>query len=149
LHWGSAIQLDGHSCTRSAGFWDEQLPDAEWVLHFLHAVGTDAAALPPEVAAALVALTPVVRRGRPAWQADLPLAELAAARFPKLVVSGGGSAGFEAICDDLAARIGASRRVIEGAGHEIQFTGPPINEALVTLWQRVPESDRLAGRLPA
>jgi pimeloyl-ACP methyl ester carboxylesterase len=55
--------------------------------------------------------------------------------FPKLVVSGGHSAGFEAICDDLAARIGASRTVVEGAGHEIQFTGPPINEALLALWR--------------
>jgi pimeloyl-ACP methyl ester carboxylesterase len=126
--------------------WDEQLPDAEWVLRFLEAVGTDASALPPEVAAALVPLTPVVRRGRPIWQTELPLAELAAAGFPKLVVSGGHSAGFEAICDDLAAQIGASRAVIEGAGHEIQFTGPPLNEALVTLWRRVAEHDRLSDR---
>ena len=63
--------------------WDEQLPDDEWVLRFLQAVGTDAAALPPEVAAALVALTPVVRRGRPIWQTELPLAELAAADVPE------------------------------------------------------------------
>jgi pimeloyl-ACP methyl ester carboxylesterase len=127
--------------------WDAQLPDEEWVLRFLHAVGTDAAALPPEVAAALVALTPVVRRGRPIWQTELPLAELAAARFPKLVVSGGHSAGFEAICDDLAEQIGASRAVIEGAGHEIQFTGPPLNEALVTLWRPVAAGDRRARSL--
>jgi hypothetical protein len=38
-------------------------------------------------------------------------------------------------CDDLAERIGASRTVVEGAGHEIQFTGPPINEALLALWR--------------
>ena len=49
----------------------------------------------------------------------------AGAPFPKLVVSGGHSAGFEAICDDLAGRIGAARKAVEGAGHEIQFTGPP------------------------
>ena len=54
------------------------------------------------------------------------------------VVSGGHSEGFEAICDDLAARIGASRMVVEGAGHEIQFTGGPLNEALRSLW-RTPE----------
>ena len=87
----------------------------------------------------------VPRRGRAAragvppratvWYSDLPLAELAAAPFPKLVVSGGHSAGFDAICDDLAERIGASRTVVEGAGHEIQFTGPPINEELLALWQ--------------
>jgi hypothetical protein len=38
------------------------------------------------------------------------------------------------ICDELAERIGASRKVIEGAGHEIQFTGEPVNDALLTLW---------------
>ena len=129
--------------------WDEPLPDQEWVLRFLRAVGTDPDALPSDVAAALVSLTPLVRRGRPAWQTELPLAELAAAPFPKLVVSGGHSVAFEAICDDLAERIGASRAVIEGAGHEIQFTGPPLNEALVTLWRRVAESDRLARSVPA
>lgn len=54
--------------------------------------------------------------------------------FPKLVVSGGHSAGFDAICDDLANRIGASREVVAGAGHEIQFTGTPINDILLALW---------------
>ena len=127
--------------------WDEQLPHEEWVLRLLQAVGTDAATLPPEVTAALVPLTPVVRCGRPAWQTELPLRELAAARFPKLVVSGGHSVGFDAICDELAAEIGASRAVIAGAGHEIQFTGPPLNEALVTLWRRTAAVDRLARTL--
>jgi hypothetical protein len=50
-------------------------------------------------------------------------------------VSGGHHEGFEAVCDDLATRIGASRAVVEGAGHELQFTGPPINEALLALWR--------------
>jgi hypothetical protein len=67
----------------------------------------------------------------PAWgwaaraSTGCPLAELAAASFPKLVVSGGHSAGFDAICDDLAERIGAPRMWSRGAGHEIQFTGHP------------------------
>ena len=115
--------------------WDAQLPDDAWVFQFLRAVGTDPEALPPEVAAALVALTPLVRRGRPFWQTELSFAGLATATFPKLVVSGGHSAGFEAICDDLAAQIGASRAVIAGAGHEVQFTGQPLNEALVAFWR--------------
>jgi hypothetical protein len=97
-------------------------------------VGSDPDALPPELIAAAVPLVPVLRRGRPIWEPDLPLAELAPAPFPKLVVSGGHSAGFDAICDDLAERIGASRMVIEGAGHEIQFSGRPLNEALLALW---------------
>ena len=34
----------------------------------------------------------------------------------------------------MAERIGASRAVVKGAGHEIQFTGRPLNEALMALW---------------
>ena len=89
--------------------WDLDLPDKEWVVRFLKAVGSDPDEFPPEFLAAAVPLVPVLRRGRPIWYPDLPLAELAAAPFPKLVVSGGHSAGFDAICDDLAERIGASR----------------------------------------
>jgi len=115
--------------------WDQDLPDDEWVVRFLKVVGSDPDALPPEVLAAAAPLVPVVRRSRPMWQSDLPLAELATAPFPKLVVSGGHSAGFDAICDDLAERIGASRAVAAGAGHEVQFTGRPVNELLLALWR--------------
>jgi hypothetical protein len=115
--------------------WDQDLPDEEWVVRFLKAVGSDPDAFAPEFLAAALPLVPVFRRGRPLWNANLPLAELASTTFPKLVVSGGHSAGFEAICDELAERIGASRLVVAGAGHEIQFTGQPLNEALLALWR--------------
>ena len=116
--------------------WKEDLPDRDWVIRFLTAVGSDPEAMPPELVDAAVPLVPVLRRGRRSlWDADLPLTELASAPFPKLVVSGGHSAGFDAICDDLAERIGASRMLVAGAGHEIQFTGPSINEALLALWR--------------
>ena len=116
--------------------WDQTAPDEVWVIRFLEIVGSDPNALSPELIAAAVPLVPVFRRGRPIWEAEPPLAKLAAAPFPKLVISGGHSAGFEAICDDLAQRVGASRMVIEGAGHEIQFTGEPLNHALMTLWSQ-------------
>ena len=115
--------------------WDRDLPDEDWAVCFLEAVGSAPDALSSELIAAAVPLVPVVRRGRPIWDAELPLAELRSAAFPKLVVSGGHSAGFDAICDDLAGQIGASRTVVAGAGHEIQFAGPPINEALLALWR--------------
>lgn len=115
--------------------WDQDLPDREWVVRFLKAVGSDPDAFPPDMLAAALPLVPVCRNGRPIWDADLPLAALALARFPKLIVSGGHSAAFDAICDDLAERIGASRMVVEGAGHEIQFAGAPLNEALLRLWR--------------
>jgi pimeloyl-ACP methyl ester carboxylesterase len=117
------------------GHWDLDLPDEEWVVRFLKAVGSDPDMFPPEFLASALPFVPVLRRGRPPWQADLPLAQVAAASFPKLVVSGGHSAGLDAICDDLAERIGASRAVIGGAGHEIQFTGAPLNRALLALWR--------------
>ena len=80
--------------------------------------------------------------GTDEWQAQRPLAD----QGFQLVVfdrrgygrspaaAGEDSFGFDAICDDLAERIGASRLVVAGAGHEIQFTGAPINEALLALW---------------
>jgi pimeloyl-ACP methyl ester carboxylesterase len=115
--------------------WDLDLPDRVWMERFLEAVGSNPEELPPELLDAALPLVPVMRRGRLPWDGDLPLAELAAAAFPKLVVSGGHDAGFEAICDHLAREIGAARSVIEGAGHEIQFTGQPINDALLSLWR--------------
>lgn len=115
--------------------WSQDLPDDEWVVRFLKAVGSDPDEFPPDFLEIAVPLVPVFRRGRPFSDADLPLDELAAARFPKLVVSGGHHAGFDAMCHDLAHRIGGAHAVVEGAGHEIQFTGAPINERLLDLWR--------------
>ena len=115
--------------------WHDDAADAEWVVRFLKAVGSDPDQFPPDFLAAALPLVPVLRHGRPFWYADLPLKELVAASFPKLVVTGGHSAGFEAICDDLAERIGAARAVVEGAGHEIQFTGKSINDLLLATWR--------------
>ena len=115
--------------------WDSELADEEWVVTFLKAVGSDPDEFPPEFLATAVPLVPVMRRGRPLFPDDLPLDELAAATFPKLIVSGGHSAGFDAVCDELAERIRASRTVVPGAGHELQFTGEPLNEQLLTLWR--------------
>ena len=35
----------------------------------------------------------------------------------------------------LPERIGAGRMVVVGTGHEIQFTGQPLNGALQNLWR--------------
>jgi pimeloyl-ACP methyl ester carboxylesterase len=63
-------------------------------------------------------------------QAVIPYAELAAAPWPKLAVSGGHSSAFEAVCDVLAERLGAERAVLSGAGHSVQRLGRPFNELL-------------------
>jgi pimeloyl-ACP methyl ester carboxylesterase len=153
LEPGTLTLGQGHAPARSLleevrRIWDLDLPDDEWVVRFLKAVGSDPDEFPAEFLAAAVPLVPMLRCGRAPWDADLPLAAVAAAPFPKLVVSGGHSAGFDAICDDLAERIGASRAVMEGAGHEIQFIGTPLNEALFALWHSS-AGRTSAGLLPA
>lgn len=63
-------------------------------------------------------------------EAQIPLAELAGAPFPKLVVSGGHSEAFDAVCDVLEDRLGAGRAVLPGAGHSIPRLGEPLNALL-------------------
>ncbi len=69
----------------------------------------------------------LLMRERPPWESDPPLEQLRAAPFPKLVISGGHSPVFEAVCDAVAARLGAARIVIAGRGHTIPATGAPYN----------------------
>jgi pimeloyl-ACP methyl ester carboxylesterase len=90
----------------------------QYLRGFLALVGS--AARPPEP------LPPELAQGaraamaeRPPWEAQIPLEELAAASFPKLVVSGGHSAAFDAVCDVLEEGLGAERAVLPGAGHSL------------------------------
>jgi pimeloyl-ACP methyl ester carboxylesterase len=81
--------------------------------------------LPPELEQG--ARTLQVERGP--WEADPPLEALAAAPYPKLVVSGGHSALFKAVCDELERRLGAERAVLPGASHALQ-RAPGFTERL-------------------
>ena len=65
-------------------------------------------------------------------EAVIPLDELAAAPFPKLVFSGGHGAAFDAVCDVLEERLGAERAVLRGAGHSVQHLGKPFNDLLTS-----------------
>lgn len=76
------------------------------------------------------------------WTAEIPLDELAAAPFPKLVVSGAHSAAFDAVCDVLEERLGAQRAVLPGAGHAVQLLGEPFNELLAAF---VEQAETLAA----
>jgi pimeloyl-ACP methyl ester carboxylesterase len=67
---------------------------------------------------------------RPPWRADPPLAAIAQAGFPKLVISGGHSPVFEAVCNAVAKRVSAQREVIAGRGHTIPATAGAYNERL-------------------
>lgn len=82
---------------------------------------------------------------RPAWEAEPPLDELAAAPFPKLVVSGAHSPVFEAVCDALARRIGAERAQVPGRGHSVSATGEPYNALLDGFLRRAERSARATG----
>jgi pimeloyl-ACP methyl ester carboxylesterase len=128
-------------------FWqDRALSDHDWVVQFLVAVGSDPSEFPPEFLAEAAASAPLLRNGRPPFDVELPLDAVGAAGYPKLVVSGGHHAGFDAMCLDLARRIGADSAVVEGAGHEIQLTGRPVNDLLGDLWRRA--TDRRATIAP-
>jgi hypothetical protein len=69
-------------------------------------------------------------------EAEIPFDELVRAPFPKLVVSGGHSSAFDAVCDVLEERLGAERAVLPGAGHSVQRLGAPFNELLARFVER-------------
>ena len=95
---------------------------------FLRAVGSrfdPPSPLPPDLAQGAQALK--VERGP--WEAAIPLAELSATSFPKLVVSGAHHPAFDAICDVLERELPAERVVLPGYGHVAQLH-PAFNETL-------------------
>jgi pimeloyl-ACP methyl ester carboxylesterase len=82
--------------------------------------------LPPE----LMNGVELLKRERPSWEAEIPLETLASAGFPVLVISGGHSEAFEAVCDALAEALSSEREVIPGRGHTVPSAGAPYNERL-------------------
>jgi pimeloyl-ACP methyl ester carboxylesterase len=101
---------------------------------FLFAVGSDfhpPSPLPPELEQGARAL---VCERRPS-EAEIPLDRLAAAPFPKLVVSGAHHPAFDAICDVLERELRAERVVLPGYGHSVQ-RHPDFNEHLASFVER-------------
>lgn len=88
---------------------------------------------PEELSGELLAGARLLMGERPPWEAAPPLQELRVAPFAKLVISGGHSPVFEAICDVVAERLGARRETIAGRAHTIPSTGEPYNELLDAL----------------
>jgi pimeloyl-ACP methyl ester carboxylesterase len=85
---------------------------------------------PGELTGELLEGVTMLMRERPPWEADPPLRQLGGAPFPMLVLSGGHSAVFEAVCDAIADRVGGQRAVLSGRGHTIPATGAPYNDRL-------------------
>jgi len=86
-------------------------------------------ATPDALAGELLHGAKLAMRERPPWESEPPLEALAAAPFPKLVISGGHSEAFDAVCDNLAAAIGAQRAVVTGRNHTIP-SAPGYNAVL-------------------
>jgi pimeloyl-ACP methyl ester carboxylesterase len=118
----------------SERLWRETADPAAFLRAFLEGVG---APVPPgEFSPALLqgARTLIVERHP--WEAVVPLEELAAAPFPKLVVSGAHSEAFDIVCDVLAERVGGERAILPGAGHSVQRLGEPFNALLAAFVER-------------
>jgi pimeloyl-ACP methyl ester carboxylesterase len=91
---------------------------ADYLRGFLAIVGS-ATRLPDPLPPGLEQGARAAMVERPPWEAEIPLDELAAAPFPKLVVSGAHNSAFDAVCDVLEERLGADRAVLPGAGHSV------------------------------
>ncbi len=114
--------------------WPTDLPPETFLRRFIATVGAvynTPSPLPPEMEASVRAM--MVERVP--WEGAIALDELAAAPFPKLVVSGAHNEAFETVCDALQEGLGAERRVVEGAGHSIA-RAPGFNEALTDFLAR-------------
>jgi pimeloyl-ACP methyl ester carboxylesterase len=102
---------------------------AAYAQFFLRSVGSD---LPPRrpLSASLDAGARAAMAEQPPWEAEIPLATLAAAGIPTLVVSGAHHAAFDAVCDVLERELHARRAILPGAGHAIARLGEPFNDVL-------------------
>jgi pimeloyl-ACP methyl ester carboxylesterase len=105
----------------------EEIPSEDFLRMFRGGAGS-AYGTPEQLSDELMHGVELLKRERPSWEADIPLERLAAADFPVLVLSGGHSTAFEAVCDSLANALSAQREVIEGRGHTVPSTGAPYNQ---------------------
>jgi pimeloyl-ACP methyl ester carboxylesterase len=107
----------------------ESIPSEEFLKLFRGGAGS-AYGTPDQLPEELMHGVELLKRERPSWEAEIPLEALAAADFPVLVLSGGHSRAFEAVCDALAEALSAERAVIPGRGHTVPSTGEPYNDRL-------------------
>ncbi|MFI7482494.1 alpha/beta fold hydrolase [Kocuria sp. M1R5S2] len=111
--------------------WDHGPADPTAFLHAFIAYVGSTFTPPDPLSPDLLQNAHMLRHERLTDEARIPLAALRRqAPFPKLVVSGGHSRVFDAVCDVLERDLGAQRAVVPGAGHSVQRTGVPYNEVL-------------------
>jgi pimeloyl-ACP methyl ester carboxylesterase len=119
---------------RSAAIWHGSRDPATFLRNFLAGVGSSTPT--GEFSPALLQGARTLLVERHPWEAEIPLDALAAAPFPKLVVSGAHSEPFDIVCDVLERRLGAERAVLPGAGHSVQRLGEPFNDLLAAFVER-------------
>lgn len=112
-----------------------EIPSEDFLRLFRAGAGS-AYGTPADLPADLLHGIELLKRERPSWEAEIPTEALAAAGFPILVLSGGHSPAFEAVCDSLAESLSAEREVIRGRGHTVPSTGAPYNERLESFMSR-------------
>ena len=116
---------------RLAAHWEHSPKDPRgFLLGFYAAVAGREVELPDPLTCDLEQGARALMVERFPWEADPPLEAVATARYPKLVVSGGWSRAFDAICDVFEEQLGAVRAVLPGAGHNPQ-AAPGFNERLL------------------
>jgi RimJ/RimL family protein N-acetyltransferase/pimeloyl-ACP methyl ester carboxylesterase len=101
---------------------------------FLPAVGA-LIPLPERLPKALEAGARAALAERSPDEAEIPLEALRRRPFPKLALSGGHHAAFDAVCDVLERELGAQRAVVAGAGHSIA-RAPGFNDELASFLAR-------------
>jgi len=97
--------------------------------YFLPLVGVSMQ-LPDRLAPQLEAATRAAMIERPPHEAEIPLEQLAAELFPKLVVTGDHNPALDAVADVLERELAAQRVVLPGAGHNLP-RAPGYNNTLV------------------
>jgi pimeloyl-ACP methyl ester carboxylesterase len=107
----------------------DEIPSDDFLRLFRGGAGS-AYGTPDDLPDELLHGVELLKRERPSWEAEIPTEALATAGFPVLVLSGGHSTAFEAVCDSLAESLSAEREVIPGRGHTVPSTGAPYNERL-------------------
>lgn len=110
--------------------WERGPADPTGFLHAFIAYVGSAVTPPDPLPPALLQNAHMLRHERLTDEARIPVTVLREATFPKLVVSGGHSRVFDAVCDVLERELEAQRAVVPGAGHSVQRTGAPYNEVL-------------------
>lgn len=110
-------------------------PDPETFLRrFFDLSGAVVTLPPPPLPERILASARNMLTIRPPWEAQIPQ-QLRAAPFPKLVITGGHSSGYDAVAAEVAAAIGAEQQVIAGNKHSVQDLGEPFNQALEAFWR--------------